>query len=163
MLGPVEGRRVRVEVGGLAEELSAETLVGVDENAVLVAVVGGRGVLAEEGSLPDEVAALGALGAGALLGGAVVDAAELIGGLLNLHDGEGGAEGVASQGAVVVEEVVEAGERGVGPLLVDLREHDGAAWDGLLDLSEVALPVIGDAASNGAGEAELLTKFMMLE
>ena len=53
--------------------------------------------------------------------------------------------------------------RDVSPLLVDLREHDGAVGDGLPDLSEFALPMIGDAASNGAGEAGTAKKFMMLK
>lgn len=51
-----------MEVGGLAEEFSSETLVGVNVDSVLVAVVGGGGILYEERCAPDEVAALNTLG-----------------------------------------------------------------------------------------------------
>ena len=87
---------ISVQVGSLAEEFSAEALMGSDENSVLVAVAGGRGILAEERYLPDKVTLL-ALGTGALLVGLVVNTDHLGDGALNLHNAEGSAEGVAGQ------------------------------------------------------------------
>lgn len=49
------GGSVVPEVLGLAEEVFAETFVGVDEDAVLVAVGSGRGILAQERHVPDKV------------------------------------------------------------------------------------------------------------
>ena len=55
------------KVGGLAEEVGTETLVRVVKNSVLVGVAEGGGILNGELDVPDELAALGALGGGDLL------------------------------------------------------------------------------------------------
>lgn len=92
-----EGSLLRVQVGDLAEELSADTLSRVDVDAVFVVVGPGGGVLGEQGNLPNEVT-LGTLCGGSLFGGLVVDLDQLNRCALNLDNLEGGSECVAGKG-----------------------------------------------------------------
>jgi len=143
LLGSLGSSRVGVKVGNLSEEVSTEAFVGLDEHAVLVGVVSGRGVLAKEGGLPDEVS-LSALSRRRLLGLLVVAADEILHVTFNLDNVKHNAVGVAGEGALVVEKVVEGGLGKGSVLLLDFRDNNGVGGDGLGELGCIGLPVVGD-------------------
>jgi hypothetical protein len=137
-----------VEVGGLTEEGGTKALVGLNKNAILVRVARGGGVLAEEGYLPDKVA-LSALGRRGLLGLLVENADEISDDTFNLDDVEHDAVSATREGSLIVEEVVEGGLGKSGVLLVDLGDNNGVGGDGLQELGDIVLPVIGGRLGDG--------------
>jgi len=140
-----------VEVGNLSEEVGTKAFVRLDEHAVLVRVVSGRGVLAEEGSLPNEVA-LSTLSGGRLLGLLVVGADEVLHVTFNLNNVKHNAVGVSGEGALVVEKVVEGGLRKGSVLLLDFGDNNGVGGDGLGELCGIRFPVIGNRLREGGSK-----------
>lgn len=157
------GLVVGVEVvGGGVEEVGAETVVGVEEHLVGVAVELGRHVLDEELHLVDGVGvALLALEGGTLLGLLVVGLGPLLDvGGLDLGHVELSAEGVLGLdflvGLDVVEEVEERVDGETSVLLVNLGEDGGVnTVDGSLVellIASLGLDLLGELGVGGDGE-----------
>ena len=140
-----------MKVDGLAQEVGTEALVRVVQDFVLVGVAESGGILDAELDVPDELATLGALGGGDLLGLAVVhlDGLADIAGLDAGH-AEAGSEGLA--GELSAEELIEGGGAEIGPLAVNVRDGDGHGWDGLSELGLVGGGVVLNLG-DGGGEA----------
>lgn len=143
---------VGVHVGGLSEESGTHAILRVHKHAVLVGVLSGRGILAEHGNLPAEIATLGSLSGGSLLGFFVENLAGFLLVTLNLDNVEHNAVGVASQRAFVVEEVLEGGLSKGGVLLVNFREDNSVLGNILSEFLLVSSPVVTRLAGDGLGE-----------
>ena len=136
----------------LGEEVSTETLVGVQEDSIDVVVELGGDILGEELNLVDHLSSLGALGGGALLGLLVVGFAGLSNGSwLNLGHVEAGSEGTG-RGVWVVEQIVEGGRLKVGVLLVHLGDHDWGHGALALESGLLGNLIVRHLGADGGGE-----------
>ena len=143
---------IGVEVSALAEELSAKTILRVAEDAVLVAVMGSGGILAEHGDLPAEVATLGALSGGSLLRFLIPDLAAFLDITLNLNNVEHNAVGRAGKGTFVVEEILKGSVAEASVLLVNFRKDNSVLGNILSELSLVRIEGVLDLGADSLAE-----------
>lgn len=152
LLELLESTGIGVHIAAFAEELTAEAILGVDEDAVLVAVLSGRGILAEKGNLPAKVAVLSTLAGSAFLGLLVDLLAAFLKVTLNLDNVEHNTVGATLERALVVEEILKGSLSETGVLLVDLREDNSVSRHILGELLLILSPGVTALARDGLSE-----------